>query len=635
MFRKDINGLRAFAVIAVVIFHFKPTWMTGGFAGVDVFFVISGFLMTRIIFKGLEVNNFSVFKFYIARANRIIPALALLCLFLILLGSLILTPIEYKALGKHILGSLSFLSNIIYWSESGYFDTSSHDKWLLHTWSLSVEWQFYIIYPLVLFFLHKFISIKYLKLIILGGTLTSFFFCTYYTYNAPSGAYYLLPSRVWEMLLGGVAYLYPVNFLARNKKSIEILAILFIIPSYFLISQATPWPGYLAFFPVFGAYLIIQAKNENSVFTGNFIFQKIGTWSYSIYLWHWPLVVFIYYYSLPEYWIFIFIILSVFLGYLSYRFVENIKLNNLFSYRDAAFKCKPILMIYTLGSVSFYVWYTNGALALSSAILSPITSKITSSPFREKCHTGGGDFDYIIPSNACAYFNDNIKWATFGDSHTVELAYALAEKLDNIGQGIKHFSFSGCIPSFKQNNEFSSCAEWTNDAVENIINDKDIDNVVINYRYSLALFGDQLLNYPELPRLDQQQDFKRQQMLTSLDQLVETIAKNKKYVFIVKPIPELGKHINVLLRKSYRQGGDVNNIIGTSKHYYYKRNQFILAHFNNTKYPSNVIFIDPAEYNCDKHICWAIKNGVPLYFDDDHLSVSGAYPIVQEIITYL
>ena len=634
MFRKDINGLRAFAVIAVVIFHFKPTWMPGGFAGVDVFFVISGFLMTKIIFRGLEGNSFSVFQFYIARANRIIPALALLTLCLLLIGSLILTPLEYKALGKHIVGSLGFFSNVVYWLESGYFDTSSHEKWLLHTWSLSVEWQFYIIYPLVLFLLHKFTPIKYLKLIVLSGTLTSFFFCVYYTYNWPSGAYYLLPSRIWEMLLGGVAYLYPLNFLEKNKKWLEIFAISLIIASYFLISQSTPWPGYLAFIPVFGAYLIIQSKNETSLFTGNFIFQRIGTWSYSIYLWHWPLVVFISYYSLSEYWVIICIALSVFFGYLSYRFVEKIKLNNLFSYREVAFKCRPILMIYILGAISFHVWNTNGSLARSSTILTPITTKITPSPFREKCHTGGGEFDYIIPSNACSYFNDNIKWAIFGDSHTVELAYALAQKLDNKGQGIKHFSFSGCIPSFEQNKEFSSCVEWTNDAIENIINDKNIDNVVINYRYSAALFGDQLLNYPELPQIDRQQDFKRQQMTKSIDKLVKTIARNKKNVFVVKPIPELGENINVLLRKSYRQGYDVNNIEGSSKEYYFKRNQFILNHFQNTKYSSNVIFVDPAKYNCDKNKCWAIKNGVPLYFDDDHLSILGASPIANEIVNY-
>lgn len=165
-FRKDINGLRAIAVIAVVLFHFNASWLPGGFAGVDVFFVISGFLMTGIIFRGIEQDNFSILNFYIARANRIIPALALLCFVLLVFGWFYLTPLEYQSLGKHAASSVSFLSNFTYWSEAGYFAAASHEKWLLHTWSLSVEWQFYIIYPLMLVAMRKFISIKTMKFMI-------------------------------------------------------------------------------------------------------------------------------------------------------------------------------------------------------------------------------------------------------------------------------------------------------------------------------------------------------------------------------------------------------------------------------------------------------------------------------------
>lgn len=182
-FRHDINGLRAIAVIAVVLFHFNPSWVPGGFAGVDVFFVISGFLMTGIIFRGLEQNNFSILKFYVARANRIIPALAVLCSVLLVVGWFYLTPLEYKALGKHAASSITFLSNITYWREAGYFDTSSHEKWLLHTWSLSVEWQFYIIYPIILVLLSKLFSIKTIKSILLAGTILGFIFCVVATYK--------------------------------------------------------------------------------------------------------------------------------------------------------------------------------------------------------------------------------------------------------------------------------------------------------------------------------------------------------------------------------------------------------------------------------------------------------------------
>ncbi|MFT6835564.1 MAG: peptidoglycan/LPS O-acetylase OafA/YrhL, partial [Francisellaceae bacterium] len=128
-FRSDINGLRALAVIAVVIYHFEPSWMPGGFAGVDVFFVISGYLMTGIIFKGIEQENFSIIQFYKARAIRIIPALAVMCFILLLFGWFFTFDTTYATMSKHIVSSLTFLSNIVYWGESGYFDASSHQKW--------------------------------------------------------------------------------------------------------------------------------------------------------------------------------------------------------------------------------------------------------------------------------------------------------------------------------------------------------------------------------------------------------------------------------------------------------------------------------------------------------------------------
>ncbi|MCT7942959.1 acyltransferase family protein [Shewanella holmiensis] len=210
-FRNDINGLRAIAVLAVVIFHFKPDLVPGGFAGVDVFFVISGYLMTRIIFKGLENDTFNLIKFYIDRANRIIPALAFLCLIVLVFGWYNLSPIDYKSLGKHVTSSVSFVSNMIYWRESGYFDSESHSKWLLHTWSLSVEWQFYIIYPLILITIKRLFSINTCKTIITLVTLVGFVTSVFITLKWPDSAYYLLPTRAWEMLAGALTCIYPLS----------------------------------------------------------------------------------------------------------------------------------------------------------------------------------------------------------------------------------------------------------------------------------------------------------------------------------------------------------------------------------------------------------------------------------------
>ncbi|WP_201529911.1 acyltransferase family protein [Psychrobacter frigidicola] len=359
-FRKDINGLRAIAVIAVVLFHFNTSWMPGGFAGVDVFFVISGFLMTGIIFRGVEQDSFSIFKFYVARANRIIPALALLCLVLMVFGWFYLTPFDYRILGKHVASSIGFLSNVMYWREAGYFDAASLEKWLLHTWTLSVEWQFYIIYPLVLVAMRKFLSIKTMKLMILVATVLGFIFCVFSTYRWPNASYFLLSARAWEMLIGGVAYLYPFTLQESRKKFVEWTGIALVISSYFLISAANPWPGYLALFPVLGSFLIIQAQRNDSIITSNIVFQKLGTWSYSIYLWHWPIVVAIYYFSLNEAYIYPGMALSILLGFLSYKYVEKIKFRNDFVGMFSYLKHKPIYIVLAVGVMGSFVFLDKG-----------------------------------------------------------------------------------------------------------------------------------------------------------------------------------------------------------------------------------------------------------------------------------
>ena len=357
-FRTDINGLRALAVIGVVLFHFNPRWVPGGFAGVDVFFVISGFLMTGIIFRRLDNNNLSIINFYVDRANRIIPALSAVCVALLLLGFFFLTPLDYRLLGKHVASSMGFFSNIVYWGESGYFDTASYNKWLLHTWSLSVEWQFYIIYPIGLLLLNKCISPVNLKRLFVVGTVIAFIFSAYATFCWPNASYFLLPTRVWEMLMGGVAFIYPFNFRESNKKYLEWLGIGLILASYFLISKDNLWPGYLALIPVVGTYFVIVA-NSNNIITDNIVSQNIGLWSYSIYLWHWPVYVFMHTegYSDKQIYLAAGSLLSIVLGYISYRYIEKVKFrNNIGTVQFLSYK--PLYMLIGITFFGFIVFIT-------------------------------------------------------------------------------------------------------------------------------------------------------------------------------------------------------------------------------------------------------------------------------------
>lgn len=451
-FRNDINGLRSIAVIAVVLFHFNPAWVPGGFAGVDVFFVISGFLMTGIIFRGLENDSFNLFKFYVARANRIIPALAVLCLVLLVFGWFYLTPLDYKALGKHVASSMGFLSNAIYWRESGYFDAASHEKWLLHTWSLSVEWQFYIIYPIVLVALKKFLSLENLKRLIVVGTVLGFVFSIFATMEWPIAAYYLLPTRAWEMMMGGVAFLYPWNISDAKKKVLEVVGLLLILISYAFVSSHTPWPGHFALVPVLGAYLMVIANQQSSVITNNKVFQCLGKWSYSIYLWHWPIVVFGYYFDV-QMWALYGLPLSVLLGFISFKLVENFKFKAFSSWLEV-FQVKPMYMMMVLGLVSSYTWLSQG-FDDRYPQLKVITKNIVMPHIGNGyCFYSFNDVDLDVDlevATSCVLGNKEQEPRTllFGDSYAGHLDPLLNQVFQSKGSSYRSVSTNWCYPSFE------------------------------------------------------------------------------------------------------------------------------------------------------------------------------------------
>lgn len=443
-FRKDISGLRAIAVLAVMLFHFNPSWMPGGFVGVDVFFVISGFLMTGIIFTGLEQGNFSISKFYVARASRIIPALTALCAILLLLGAIFFAPLDFQALAKHVASSLGFISNLIYWKESGYFDSISYEKWLLHTWSLSTEWQFYIIYPLILIVMKRFMSVATMKLTILSLTLFGFLLCVYVTDKWPNPAYYLLPTRAWEMMLGGLAYLYPVRVGEKASKAMELSGVGFIVLSFLFISKENLWPGYLAILPTLGTVLVIQSHREHSIVTGNMIFQLLGKWSYSIYLWHWPIVLAIHHLSLGEGFVYLGIVLSIVLGFLSYRYIESISLKNEYPNFAHVIVSKPVLVTLTVGIVSSVVFLYYRGLIKS---LPPVNQM---ADYRTGYCFGSPGVNKSDTSFLDCYLGDRSKPSRallFGDSFAGQYEPMLDQIFADMSMSIHSITTNSCYPS--------------------------------------------------------------------------------------------------------------------------------------------------------------------------------------------
>lgn len=602
--------------MAVVLFHFNPTWLSGGFAGVDIFFVISGFLMTKIIFTGIEQNNFSLWGFYKARAYRIIPALAVLCLFVMVFGWFFIGPVDYEELGKHISTSVGFVSNFRYWEESGYFDTASKGKWLLHTWSLSVEWQFYLIYPLIILILSKYLSFKTTKATILALATLGFTFNLISSYYWPSASYYLLPSRAWEMLLGGIAYLYPLDLTklkTSHRKLLEILGVTLIIGSFLFISDDNSWPGYLSLIPTLGSFLIIQAHNNNSFFTGNFIFKHLGKWSYSIYLWHWPVVVSIYYLSIKsDYSSIIGIILSLLFGFLSYTYIESINFKNKLKYT-------PLILVLIIASLGIAISESKGMIERTSSQYQYLINHSISSPLTKKCHID----QYENPSQSCEYFGENITWAVLGDSHAIALAYTLAEKLKSNNEGVKHFTFSSCKTAYLESDGFSDCSKWYNESINYILDNKKIENIAINHRFITELFDKNLSDtYPKIPV--QKITKETRKTINNFDKLIYKLASKKENVFLFYPIPELPKNIDTMINNTYIKNQDLNTIKGTSLNFYLNRNRFIINHFNNANYPKNVHILNIKDIFCDNDYCYAVRDGSPLYKDDNHPSLLAA-----------
>ncbi|MBF0416107.1 MAG: acyltransferase [Magnetococcales bacterium] len=295
-YRPDVDGLRAIAVLSVIGFHSFPTVISGGFAGVDIFFVISGYLISKHILSELYAGTFATIAFYVRRIKRIFPALLLILILSTVVGWILLTPDEYKVLGRHVGGGAGFVANLVYWQEAGYFDRDAASKPLLHLWSLGVEEQFYIVWPLFLLFLSR--RGRHLGRWIAGVVAVSLVASVLWVHVSETADFYSPFTRFWELALGalvayGVVHRVGVGLPARNLLS--WLGLLLVLGSTLFLNRQLPFPGWWAVLPTLGAGCLILAGQEgwcNRHWLANRWLVGIGLISYPLYLWHWPLLSF-------------------------------------------------------------------------------------------------------------------------------------------------------------------------------------------------------------------------------------------------------------------------------------------------------------------------------------------------------
>lgn len=632
-YRADIDGLRAIAVLAVVFFHFDFSWCKGGFVGVDIFFVISGYLITSIITKSVQKNTFTFSHFYSRRFKRILPALTAVVIASALCGAIILHPGTLMDLARSISANSLFLSNFYFFSESGYFDEPSLLKPLLHTWSLAVEEQFYIIMPVLIVLISK-LRKKPLLPILLILCILSFALNIYFVNTAPEFTFFLLPTRAWELLIGSILAVSlntPIKS-ERLKFGIALVGLTSITLSIFLINPSTAFPGYAALFPTLGTAMIIQSGKHGGSYIHTLLSTKImvfiGLISYSLYLWHWPILIFSKIYAITEMQSIhkLGALLLIFLiSILSYRFIEKpFRHSNKFTDKHTiTFSIATLLMTCLAGH---FILQKNGfpdrikGLGTNASITNEAQwvhwgqCENALKPFRTQ------DDLCILGAQ-----NQKPSFIVWGDSH----ARAMATAIDI---SARHHNLSGyvisrnaCPPLFNIEKPGRNNCHELNQVVKKIIlnNTDSLQAIVMVARWPHYIHEMELeavfQNENVVPANDNITTFK-----AGLDSTIRFLNGQKKSIIIVNAVPEIWHHVPTLNLSAYLTGRDINQLIGLPTSSHKERLKTTNSIFNTYSSLKQITMVQPSVLLCDTSRCNVAIDYNPLYRDSDHLSTYGA-----------
>jgi peptidoglycan/LPS O-acetylase OafA/YrhL len=636
-YRREIDGLRAIAVLAVILFHAGFEIYSGGFVGVDIFFVISGYLITSIILAELEQGKFSIISFYERRARRILPALFLVMLACIPVAWFSLLPNDMQSFSKSLIAVSTFVSNILFRHESGYFDVASELKPLLHTWSLSVEEQYYLIFPFLMVCFWQ--PCRKKILIILGVIfLISFSLAQWGSQAKPSSAYFLLLARGWELLVGSFAafFLYRKNFSEFKESLGEIggwIGFALILYSIFNHSKNTPYPGFFALVPTIGTLFIILFASQKTTlgkFLGNKVLVTLGLISYSAYLWHQPLFAFARHRSLtePSHLIFFALcVLTFFLAFLTWKFIETpIRIKKYLNR-------KQIFQYALLGSVFFICigltgFYTNGLL-----IRSPNRLKALDLESRLAVNYGlnaecDGDF---TESPYCQTSKDP-EVLVWGDSYAMHLVDGLIASKPSIGVIQKTVSncgpFLGIAPA-----STGYPRSWSEKCIA--INDKVFEYIKKNHNIKYVVMSSPFNQYvgQDAKILTRQGNIVDGQKIAieAMQLTIKRIKELKKIPVIFSPTPQSGEHIGNCLKKSVFFKTD--KLLCEIKLSDSIARQYAVFDFiKNIERNTSVVWLQ--DFLCASGICKTSVNDILLYRDHEHLSHEGSAYLGKEMNFY-
>lgn len=660
-YRPDIDGLRAIAVLSVIIYHAYPSLLTGGYVGVDIFFVISGFLISGIITDELRNGRFSFMNFYVRRIRRIFPALILVLSATLLFGWFALLPDELKELGKHTLAGVFFVSNLILWGEAGYFDRAAELKPLLHLWSLGVEEQFYIFWPLMLWLCWRRLPIT---AVIAALLVSSFIVNIAMVESHRIAAFYSPLSRMWELATGALlAQLVHMPYWERQvklrswcdalKHFVSIGGFGIIIMSLIGLGPEYTFPGWWALLPVLGTVLIISAGASahylNRVLLANPVVVWFGKISYPLYLWHWPVLAFTRIVTSdtpPAEVQAAAVIISVILAALTTHLFEPYLRFGLHSRKKAGGLAIAMFVIAIAGTTLFRSdgYADRPSLQLAHTI---VPSDDVSPHNKENC-AESVEFPYRKLNNDffCMRSSNSKSTPTtviVGDSHAFPMYFGLYEHtVSSRRERLLMVGAPGCPPilhnieSFEMGSQ-DRCRKLMEALLDQIEHDPNISDVVLVARGPLYIsgvgYGDVDKHNRVLRRYERTSTETNSDLFVSgMEKTILTMQAANKHVFIVLSPPELGFEPKECFNRrplSFSSRG-IDNCGVSYSDYLARSGQYRRAMHALIERIPDLKVIDPELAICDRDYCRAYLEGQLLYGDNNHLSPSGARWVIKQ-----
>ncbi|PWE45875.1 acyltransferase family protein [Pseudomonas prosekii] len=628
--RRDIDGLRALAVIPVVLFHFGFSTFSGGFVGVDVFFVISGFLITSILFREISAQRFSFVDFWARRARRIIPALSVVLLATLALGWLLLTAKDFSELGRTVRYQALFISNILFMREDGYFQPASDLKPLLHTWSLAVEEQYYIFFPLLMVLLMRYV--RHWRWMLFAVLLVSFGLNIAYIERKPDFAFFSLPTRAWELLCGAMLAVVPAPKQPIRPwlyQFVGVAGLVAVLVAVFTFDRGTVFPGWAALLPVLGATALIWSGAHGSTIAGRLLSARVFVWigllSYSFYLWHWPVFVYANAISIDGIqpweaagWI----LLALGLAWLSWRFVE-------LPFREKRLLAgrKPVLVGGLLAMAALAV--TGSVVRSSDGFPQRLTGKaLEYAQAREwragqmKCMLVTSDKKF---DKACLVGDNQNVPATqlvWGDSHAAALLPAIKTNAAREGRPVWLYSMSACPPILSDDPR-ERCRDFNEQTMEQVRR-LQIKDVVLASNWSLYVYGREDGDKKVLLNSHDNIAQSEARMAAAIEARVAAIRAAGAQVWLFKEVPLQRKGAIGRLTSLARVGRSAEGL-GRPLEEHLARQHFLSSLFDSMSAADpGVHVIDPTPLMCADKVCSIEVNGHSQYKDEDHLSDVGS-----------